>query len=540
MGLWLEILGIDSNEVSCDHNSNAPLSYLNDKGENNEGEENSYWKYFLTSEERNNFLKYVDSCNNKKKNNSLIGNKNVITSIIQDKLINIGLLNIIETKIKLPNKTRSLLLLHGKKNNNSSSLLGINNMVDDNSSIATNMNAYDDIMYDDIHHYDHYIDNNDKIEKYSYHYDPDDIQMDNYDHQEEKQEEHESENRITINTQNFHVCCNEGYDSYILYYYLLKSYRKDGGIWIKEETEEDGDEELSNHNNISNSYILFDEIISNACIRKYYKKIEKSNDSYDYYSFRNNESIDRFHRSSNHSSRIEYLSFSNSFNNNSQLNFHNNDSDEAVEDEYYWISPSIENLFTSSPSSISTTIKLNLKIKEKEDEETIEDIINKLKEEYDILLYIFQMLPMHLLKCNKIKKVKDYCFHSSNFIHGRLLFSMMIQLQSSSSSSGVGVMECIKLIKNEWFLYLLIYNNEKERQNNMKNRKNNADYSDDSKDPYITIISIFTKIRQFLLTEFPIKNNSNNSVNQVIMDNESTSKKEYYEVGKALETLAST
>merc|ERR1711862_733608 len=374
-----------------------------------------------------------------------------------------------------------------------------------------------------------------------YHYDPDDIQMDNYDHQEEekKQEEHESENRITITTQNIHVCCNEGYDSYILYYYLLKSYRKDGGIWIKEETEEDGNEELNNYNN-SNSYILFDEIISNACIRKYYKKIEKSNDSYDYYSFRNNESIDRFHRSSNHSSRIEYLSFSNSFNNNSQLNFHNNDSDEAVEDEYYWISPSIENLFTSSPSSISTTIKLNLKIKEKEDEETIEDIIIKLKEEYDILLYIFQMLPMHLLKCNKIKKVKDYCFHSSNFIHGRLLFSMMIQLQSSSSS-GVGVMECIKLIKNEWFLYLLIYNNEKEGQNNMKNRKNNADYSNDSKDPYITIISIFTKIRQFLLTEFPIKNNSNNNVNQVIMDNESTSKKDYYyEVGKALQTLAST
>merc|ERR1711862_331023 len=144
-----------SDEVSCDHNSNAPLSSLNNK------EENSYWKYFLTSEERNNFLKHVDSCNNKKKNNSLIGNKNVITSIIQDKLINIGLLNIIETKIKLPNKIRSLLLLHSKKNNNSSSLLGINNMVDDNSSIATNMNAYDDIMYDDIHHYDHYIDNND-------------------------------------------------------------------------------------------------------------------------------------------------------------------------------------------------------------------------------------------------------------------------------------------------------------------------------------------------------------------------------------------
>merc|ERR1711862_450870 len=112
--------------VSCDHNSNAPLSYLNDKGENNEGEEKSYWKYFLTSEERNNFLKYVDSCNNKKKNNSLMGNKNVITSIIQDKLINIGLLNIIETKIKLPNKIGSLLLLQSKKNNNSSSLLGIN------------------------------------------------------------------------------------------------------------------------------------------------------------------------------------------------------------------------------------------------------------------------------------------------------------------------------------------------------------------------------------------------------------------------------
>merc|ERR1711862_359959 len=62
--LWLEILGIDSDEVSCDHNSNAPLSSLNNKGENNEGEEKSYWKYFLTSEERNNFLKYVDSCNN--------------------------------------------------------------------------------------------------------------------------------------------------------------------------------------------------------------------------------------------------------------------------------------------------------------------------------------------------------------------------------------------------------------------------------------------------------------------------------------------
>merc|ERR1711982_48029 len=30
--LWLEILGIDSDEVSCHHNSNAPLSSLNNKG----------------------------------------------------------------------------------------------------------------------------------------------------------------------------------------------------------------------------------------------------------------------------------------------------------------------------------------------------------------------------------------------------------------------------------------------------------------------------------------------------------------------------
>ena len=112
-----------------------------------ENKERSIWEYFITKEERDEFLRII------KNNYNYNGD---VTSYIKDKLVSIGLLNVVETSTELPHNLKTLLMNSSNNNHN------INNsqsggtsahaaliMNDDDRSIATNMNAYEDILCDD-------------------------------------------------------------------------------------------------------------------------------------------------------------------------------------------------------------------------------------------------------------------------------------------------------------------------------------------------------------------------------------------------------
>ena len=252
------------------------------------------WEYFISKEERNDFIKTI------KNNRDYNGD---VALYIRDKLVSIGLLQIVEISLPLPNNLQ-ILLANSNANNGTTQHSAI---LDDSQSIATNMNAYEDILYDNDWGCECEEDNLTTTSSTTTSTDHDKLRS--YQKPEPKKE------RTTCNIQHFQICSDGLYD--YGYYFLSKRNKKDGGIWMDQMSEM--------------SEMVLHHTMSKACIH-----LRKRVNPGDYNAYNRNTQMSSFHESMNFNNSINLM-----------------DSSDDKGEEYYWISL----LFTSPERLVNEVLQ---------------------------------------------------------------------------------------------------------------------------------------------------------------------------------------